>query len=106
MLLFPLFVLALAPGPTPAPPPAAALVGQWCFLVLETLTAYREFTGERMYNRLPVVVLRGRYAVAGNVLTVTMQDQPPGEYPFRLEGGRLLIRSRNGSEKEYKRPET
>ena len=59
-----------------------------------------------MYNRLPVVTLRGRYSVAGDVLTVTMQDQPPGEYPFRIEKGLLVIKSRNGAEKQYKRPET
>jgi hypothetical protein len=89
-----------------APREGSPLVGQWCFLFLESLTSYREFTKDRMYNRLPVVTLRGRYSVAGDVLTVTMQDQPPGEYPFRIENGLLVIKSRNGAEKQYKRPET
>jgi hypothetical protein len=89
-----------------APSTGSPLVGRWCFLFLDTLTSYREFTKDRMYNRLPVVVLRGRYSVAGDKLKVEMQDQPPGEYPFRLEGGLLVIKSRNGSEKQYKRPET
>ncbi|HEY1434976.1 MAG TPA: hypothetical protein VGG65_06345 [Thermoanaerobaculia bacterium] len=88
------------------PRTGSALVGKWCFLFLETLTSYREFTADRMYNRLPVVVLRGHYAVAGDKLTVEIQQQPPGEYPYRIENGLLVIRSRNGAEKQYKRPET
>jgi hypothetical protein len=89
-----------------APSDGSPLGGQWCSLFLERLPAYREFKNGRMYNRLPVVVLRGRYAVSGDVLTVTMQDQPSGQYPFRLENGILSIRSRNGAEKQYRRPET
>ncbi len=89
-----------------APRTGSPLVGRWCFLFLETLTSYREFTKDRMYNRLPVVTLRGRYAVAGDILTVTMDGQPPGDYPFRVENGLLIIKSRNGAEKQYKRPET
>ena len=89
-----------------APRSGSPLLGQWCSLFLDTLTTYREFTRDRMYNRLPVVTLRGRYSVSGDTLKVEMQAQPPGEYPFRLENGQLVIRSRNGSEKRYKRPET
>jgi len=69
-----------------APPPSGSpLAGQWCSIFLETLPAYREFKGGKMYNRLPVVVLRGQYTVDGGAMTVTMQGQPPGSYPFRLE---------------------
>ena len=82
------------------------LVGQWCAIFLEMLPMYREFKGSRMYNRLPVVVIRGRYGVDGGILNVTMQEQPPGNYPFRFENGNLFIKSRNGSEKKYRRPET
>jgi hypothetical protein len=89
-----------------APRTGSPLVGKWCFLFLETLTSYREFTRDRMYNRLPVVVLRGHYSVSGDKLSVTMQDQPPGEYPFRIAEGLLVIKSRNGAERQYKRPET
>jgi hypothetical protein len=89
-----------------APRAGSPLVGKWCFLFLETLTSYREFTKDRMYNRLPVVTLRGRYSVSGDVLTVTMQDQPPGAYPFRIENGLLVIKSRDGAERQYRRPET
>jgi hypothetical protein len=89
-----------------APKSGSPLVGQWCSLFLDTLTTYREFTRDKMYNRLPVVVLRGRYSVAADTLKVEMQAQPPGEYPFRMENGQLVIKSRNGSEKRYKRPET
>jgi len=89
-----------------APRTGSPLVGQWCSLFLETLTTYREFTRDRMYNRLPVVVLRGRYSVTADSLRVEMQAQPAGEYPFRLDKGELVIKSRNGSEKRYKRPET
>ncbi|HTY41954.1 MAG TPA: hypothetical protein VMH79_08795 [Thermoanaerobaculia bacterium] len=89
-----------------APREGSPIVGRWCFLFLETLTSYREFTNDKMYNRLPVVTLRGRYSVAGDRLTVTMQDQPSGEYPFRFEDGRLVIQSRNGTSREYKRPGT
>ncbi len=90
----------------PAPRTGSPIVGKWCFLFLETLTSYREFTRDRMYTRLPVVTLRGTYAVAGDRLTVTMQGQPPGEYPFRFENGELVIKSRNGEDRRYKRPET
>ena len=89
-----------------APAKGSPLTGQWCSIFLETLPAYREFKGGKMYNRLPVVVLRGRYSVDGSVLNVTMQDQPLGNYPFRFEDGNLLIKSRNGSEKKYRRPAT
>jgi hypothetical protein len=89
-----------------APRKGPPLIGQWCSLFLETLTTYREFTPDRMYNRLPVVTLRGRYSISGDTLRVEMQAQPPGEYPFRLENGLLVIKSRSGSEKRYKRPET
>lgn len=89
-----------------APRSGLPLIGQWCSLFLDTLTTYREFTRDRMYNRLPVVVLRGRYSASGETLRVEMQAQPPGEYPFRIENGELIIKSRNGSEKRYKRPET
>jgi len=89
-----------------APRSGSPLLGQWCSLFLEMLTTYREFTPERMYNRLPVVTLRGQYSISGETLRVEMQAQPPGEYPFRLDNGELVIKSRNGSEKRYKRPET
>jgi hypothetical protein len=84
----------------------SALAGQWCSIFLETLPAYREFKGGKMYNRLPVVVLRGGYTVDGGTMTVTIQNQPPGSYPFRIENGFLLIKNRNGTEKKYRRPET
>lgn len=89
-----------------APRSGSPLLGQWCSLFLDMLTTYREFTGDRMYNRLPVVTLRGHYSISGETLRVEMQAQPPGEYPFRLDNGELVIKSRNGSEKRYKRPET
>jgi hypothetical protein len=89
-----------------APWSGSPLLGQWCSLFLETLTTYREFTPDRMYNRLPVVTLRGQYSVSGETLRVEMQAQPPGEYPFSIDNGELVIKSRNGSEKRYKRPET
>src|SRR5262249_56840918 len=62
-----------------APRQGSPIVGRWCFLFLETLTSYREFKGARMYNRLPVVTLRGRYEVSGDTLTGTMQGQRPGQ---------------------------
>jgi len=89
-----------------APRQGSPIVGRWCFLFLETLTSYREFTQDRMYNRLPVVVLRGRYEVTGDKLTVAMRGQPPGEYPFRLDGTELVIKSRSGEDRRYRRPET
>ena len=89
-----------------APRQGSPLVGRWCSLFLETLTSYREFTKDRMYNRLPVVTLRGTYAASGDRLTVTMTGQPSGEYPFRIEGKELVIKSRSGEDRRYKRPET
>ena len=82
------------------------LAGQWCAVFLEMLPMYREFKDGRLYNRLPVVVIRGRYTVDGGVLNVTMQEQPLGNCPFRFEDGNLVIKSRNGSEKKYRRPAT
>ena len=82
------------------------LVGQWCGNFLELLPSFREFKDGRMYNRLPVVVLRGGYTVDGGTMTVTIQNQPPGSYPFRIENGFLIIKNRNGTEKKYRRPET
>src|SRR5207249_4200563 len=62
---------------------ASALVGQWCSLLLDTLTSFREFTADgKMFVRLPTVILRGRYSVAGDTLTVQIEGQPPGQYPF------------------------
>jgi hypothetical protein len=90
----------------PAPRSGSPLVGRWCSLFLETLTTYREFTPDRMYNRLPIVTLRGHYTVTGELLRVEMPAQPAGEYPFRLDNGELVIKSRNGAEKRYKRPDT
>ena len=87
-------------------PKAGPLLGQWCSLYLETMPAYREFTAGRMVNRLPITTLRGRYAVEGETLTVQISGQPEGKYPFRVENGLLVIKSRDGSEKQYKRPET
>lgn len=81
------------------------LIGQWCSIYLDTLTTYREFTPGRMYNRLPIQTLRGRYSISGEKLDVQIDGQPPGQYPFRLENGLLVIRSRDGSEKQYKRTE-
>ena len=89
-----------------APRSGSPVIGQWCSLFLETLTTYREFTRDHMYNRLPVVVLRGRYSVTGDSLRVEMQAQPAGEYPFRIDNGELVIKSRNGAERRYKRPAT
>jgi hypothetical protein len=86
-------------------PGASPLVGQWCSLYLDTLTTFREFTADRMCNRLPVVVLRGQYSTAGDTLTVQIDGQAAGRYPYRVEDGDLVIRSRDGSEKRYKRPE-
>jgi len=85
---------------------AGPLLGQWCSLYLETMPAYREFTAGHMFNRLPISTLRGRYAVEGEILTVQISGQPEGKYPFRFENGVLVIKSRDGSEKQYKRPET
>jgi hypothetical protein len=88
----------LVPGGSP-------LLGQWCSRFLEMMTSYREFTADRMYNRMPIQTLRGHYSVAGATLTVQIEGQPPGQYPFRFEKGVLVIKSRDGSEKQYKRPE-
>mgnify|MGYP000131310564 CR=1 FL=1 len=79
-----------------SPRAGSPIVGQWCFLYLEMLTSYREFTRDRVYTRLPVVTLRGRYSVTGDTLTVQMQNQPPGQYPFRIQDGLLIIRSPRG----------
>ncbi|MFY9552284.1 MAG: hypothetical protein WAU32_14135 [Thermoanaerobaculia bacterium] len=87
------------------PPGDSPLVGKWCSLFLETLTTYRQFTPDgQLFVRLPVTVLRGTYAVAGDTLEVNIAGQPPGRYPFRLdEQGRLVIKNREGAERVYKR---
>ena len=83
---------------------ASPLVGQWCSLLLDTLTSFREFTADgKMFVRLPTVILRGRYSVAGDTLTVQIEGQPPGQYPFRFENGQLVIKNRDGSDRPYRR---
>src|SRR5262245_11166383 len=88
-------------------PGATPLVGEWCSLFLDTLTTYRQFTSDgRLFVRLPVTVLRGTYAVAGDTLEVNIAGQPPGKYPFRFEDGRLVIKNRDGADRVYKRAPT
>jgi hypothetical protein len=83
---------------------ASPVVGQWCSLLLDTLTSFREFTADgKMFVRLPTVILRGRYSVAGDTLTVQIDGQPPGQYPFRFENGQLVIKNRDGSDRPYRR---
>jgi len=54
---------------------------------------------------MPAVTLRGTYKVEGDKLTVAIFGQPPGTYPFRIEGGQLIIKSRDGTDRVYKRTE-
>ena len=83
---------------------ASPLVGQWCSLLLDTLPSFREFTADgKMFVRLPTVILRGRYSVTGETLTVQIEGQPPGQYPFRFENGQLVIKNRDGSDRPYRR---
>lgn len=83
---------------------APPLVGQWCSLFLDMLTNYRQFTADgKLYVRMPIVTLRGTYKVEGADLTVEIFGQPPGRYPFRIENGQLIIKSRDGSDRVYKR---
>jgi hypothetical protein len=89
-----------------AMPGASPLVGQWCSLFLEMLTQYRQFTADgKLFVRMPVVTLRGTYRVDGDMLSVEIFGQPPGRYPFRIENGQLVIKSRGGADRVYKRSE-
>jgi len=87
-------------------PGGSPILGQWCSPFLGIFSSYREFTPTRVYTRMPVVTLRGRYIAGTDALTVQMEGQPSGQYPYRIENGLLVIKSRDGSEKQYKRPET
>ncbi len=88
-------------------PGASPLVGQWCSLFLDMLTNYRQFTADgKLFVRMPIVTLRGTYRVQGGELTVEIFGQPPGRYPFRIENGQLFIKSRDGSDRVYKRSES
>ena len=90
-----------------AVPGAGPLVGEWCSLFLDMLTNYRQFTPDgKLFVRMPIVTLRGTYKVEGGDLTVAIFGQPPGRYPFRIENGQLLIKSRDGSDRVYKRTES
>jgi hypothetical protein len=92
-------------GP-PAPRGASPIVGQWCSVFMELLTQYREFTPDgKLFVRMPAVTLRGKYRVDGDILTVEIFGQPSGRYPFRIENGQLVIKSRDGSDRVYKRTE-
>ena len=85
---------------------AGPLIGEWCSLVLDTLTNYRQFTTDgKMFVRMPIVTLRGKYSVTGDTLTVQIEGQPQGQYPVRLENGQLIIKNRDGSDRPYKRTE-
>jgi hypothetical protein len=87
-----------------AVPGASPLVGEWCSLFLDTLTSYRQFTaGGQMFVRLPVTTLRGTWQADGTTLSVHIDGQPPGRYPYRVENGQLIIKSRDGSDRVYKR---
>ncbi len=87
-----------------AVPNASPVVGEWCSVLLETLTNYRQFTPDgKIYVRMPITVLRGRYGVAGDVLDVQIDGQPPGKYPFRFADGQLVIKNRDGTDRIYKR---
>jgi hypothetical protein len=83
----------------------APVLGQWCSLYLGSMPAYREFTAKRMINRLPITTLRGKYSIDGSTLTVQISGQPEGKYPFRFENDLLVIKGRDGTDKQYKRPE-
>jgi len=73
---------------------------------MELLTQYRQFTPDgKLFVRMPAVTLRGTYKVDGDKLTVAIFGQPPGTYPFRIEGGQLIIKSRDGTDRVYKRTE-
>ncbi len=85
-------------------PRASPLLGQWCSVLLEMLTNYREFTPTgQVYIRMPITVLRGRYGSSPGVLDVQIDGQPPGKYPFRFESGNLVIKNRDGTDRIYKR---
>jgi len=88
-------------------PEASPVVGEWCSLFLDMLTNYRQFTADgKLFVRMPIVTLRGTYEVDGGELTVAIFGQPPGRYPFRIDNGQLLIKSRDGSDRVYKRTES
>ncbi len=90
-----------------AVPGASPIVGEWCSLFLDMLTNYRQFTPDgKLFVRMPIVTLRGTYKVEGGELTVEIFGQPPGRYPYRIENGQLLIKSRDGSDRVYKRTES
>ena len=92
-------------GPS-APRTGSPLVGQWCSIFMELLTQYRQFTPDgKLFIRMPAVTLRGTYKVDGDKLTVAIFGQPPGTYPFRIENGQLVIKSRDGTDRVYKRTE-
>lgn len=84
----------------------APWLGQWCHIYMELRPAYREFTSDRMFFRLPVVFLRGTFEAGDGALTVRIPGRPPGRYPYRLEQGRLILISQDGSERIYRRAET
>lgn len=87
-----------------AVPNASPLLGEWCSVLLEMLTNYRQFAPDgTMCIRMPITVLRGRYGVADGVLDVQIDGQPPGKYPFRFENGQLVIKNRDGTDRIYKR---
>ena len=90
-------------APRHAPTP---VVGEWCSVFMELLTQYRQFTPDgKLYVRMPAVTLRGTYRVDGDQLTVEIFGQPPGQYPYRIENGQLMIKARDGTDRVYKRTE-
>lgn len=90
-----------------AVPGASPIVGEWCSLFLDMLTNYRQFTPDgKLFVRMPIVTLRGTWKVEGGELTVEIFGQPPGRYPYRIENGQLFIKSRDGSDRVYKRTES
>jgi hypothetical protein len=92
---------------SPAPRPGAPLAGIWCSDDGPGLTTWTEFTDDgRMFVRLPIRSLPGRYTVTGDSLSVELQGSDRRQFTFRVSGSELTIVVSGGAEKQFRRAET
>lgn len=92
-------------GPVPNAPPIS---GRWCAEDGPGLTTFTEFTpAGKMYVRLPIRVLTGRYWLSGtDQLAVELEGSTRREFQFHVAENLLMVTPKGGTEKKFRRAES
>ena len=86
---------------------SAPLAGIWCSDDGPGLTTLTEFTEDgRMFVRLPIRSLPGRYWLSGDSLAVELQGSDRREFKYQVKGDEFTIVVPSSSEKRFRRVET